>query len=141
MTDTNHWPIERIPDAGRLFYRVPAAALLGGDKLGPNVFRSTEGTMSCDWEKYSTPEETRLRARNPDNHGIVTLVAGQVREIEHLQVVHEPLSNNRAHSSVQGFWGTDVDEHDRRTRTLAVRQQLFDRFCTWEIEPPTLPAN
>jgi hypothetical protein len=81
--------------------------------------------MSTDWAKYSTPEETRHRARLPNDNGIVRMKAGDVRGVP-LQVAHTPelgrtgLQPNRAHTDVVG------------EKTTEVRLKLF-RLCEWVI--------
>jgi hypothetical protein len=56
------WPIEEIPDQDSLFYRVPVAWLRPADlNIIPGVFRENKGSISTDWDKYSTAAETRSR--------------------------------------------------------------------------------
>ena len=124
------WPVEEIPDEDFLYYRVHRNYVVTtGGKLHPGVFIEREGSMSVDWAKYSTAEQARLRAKTPDRNGVLALIAGDVREIEELQVRHEPRPANRAHSGVVGIPPGDPD----RTR---VRAQLHQRVDGWEIEPP-----
>jgi hypothetical protein len=89
--------------------------------------------MSVDWEKYSTAEECWQRARKPAENGVLGLVAGGVRAIEGLTVEHSPdrENNNRAHSNV---WGLPDEESEVRLRQ---REELFELFRGWEIEPST----
>jgi hypothetical protein len=101
------WEVEDIPDGDRLFLRVHANDVrASGGKLHPGVFREQRGSMSVDWEKYSTAEESRNRARHPERVGILALIAGYVRSIEGLTVLHEPDEErrNRAHSGVHGIF-------------------------------------
>lgn len=53
------WPTEDIPNEDSLFYRVPAAWLRADLKVSPGIFRENKGSISADWEKYSTAAETR----------------------------------------------------------------------------------
>jgi hypothetical protein len=57
--------IEEIPNQDRLLLRVHVS-LVPNRKLHPGVFREHGNAISVDWEKYSTPEETRQRGRVPD---------------------------------------------------------------------------
>lgn len=126
------WPVEQIPDPARLFYRVHIG-LLADKQLHPGVFREHSGSMSTDWENYSTPEESRNRAAQPERNGILALVAVTIRSIEPLEVGHEPTRTNRAHSSVHGLGASDdMSTKVRRTR---IRAKLFEYFQSWEIDP------
>ncbi len=70
--------------------------------------------MSTDWNKYSTPLETRLRAKNPQANIVIALVAGDVRAIEGQRIEHTPINpsdeqaGNRAHTDVFGEKTTEV---------------------------------
>ena len=126
------WPVEQIPNAARLFYRVHIGQLLD-KQLHPGIFREQGGAMSTDWENYSTPEESRNRAAQPQQNGIVALVVATIHSIEPLKVRHEPTRTNRAHSAVHGLGASeDVSTKVRRTR---IRAKLFEYFHTWEIDP------
>jgi len=60
--------------------------------------------MSTDWAKYSSPEETRQRAKNPKDNAVIQLIAGEVRRIPEQWIQHTPdrQRNNRAHTDVFG---------------------------------------
>jgi hypothetical protein len=100
--------------------------------VAPGAFKDRDGGMSTDWERYSTPEETRSRAKNPHLNKVIAFVAGDVRSIERLTVVHEPVQEgqvgpkgepippNRSHSEVFG------------EKTEEVRLKL-SRLYTWKI--------
>jgi hypothetical protein len=103
-----NWPREEIPDADALFMRVHRCFLQYGEII-PGVFkdhgdRNGKGGMSTDWEKYSTPVATRNRARRPEDNGVISFNAGQVRAISGLTVNHSPdlESCNRAHTDIRG---------------------------------------
>ena len=73
----------------------------------PQAFRNQPpktGGMSTDWQKYSTANETKSRARHPAENIIIALLAGAVREVPGQSVVHTPdiENNNRAHTDVFG---------------------------------------
>ena len=134
--DVSVWIVEDIPDADRLFLRVNARQLTGG-VLAPAIFREQNGSMSTDWEKYSTPQESQSRARRPDVTGIVALVAGGVRRIPELRVRHSPdvAHRNRAHTDVFGIEQPHgLPPTVQKTR---LRERLFDQFNTWLIPPST----
>jgi hypothetical protein len=127
--------IEHIPDPDRMFMRVhaqwlrpPARALHAG------VFREIEGAISTDWEKYSSAQETRSRAKkNPSQNGVIALVAGDVRGIEGLSVEHEPIRSNRAHSGIHGLGqpgSLPAEESKTKRRVL-----LLGLVSGWEIDP------
>jgi hypothetical protein len=81
--------------------------------------------MSVDWDKYSTPEETRQRAsRNPADNAIIRLPVVGVRDIGGLDVKHTPDhttgSENRAHSDVIGIPGGGEDLTEVRASLLDI---------------------
>lgn len=123
------WPSEEIPDEDRLFMRVHKNFLLGAedDYIPPGVFRDQGPAMSTDWEKYSSPEQSRERARKPEVNGVIALVAGPVRTDAGQEVVHTPDEprGNRAHTDVRG-----KKDGDPRVR-LALQ-----RCARWEIKVP-----
>src|SRR5665213_551520 len=96
------WQIEEIPDQNFLFLRVHKSFVKFGEGIPLGAFKDHGGGMSTDWDKYSTPEQTRNRAkRSPsENNGVLRLNVGEVRAISGLSVAHEPLSENRAHTEV-----------------------------------------
>jgi hypothetical protein len=119
------WEVEPIPDADAVFYRVHSGDLLDG-KLHPGVFRERNGGMSSDWEKYSTADASRLRARHPGRTGIVTLNVGPLRELT-LQVIHAPdyARDNRSHANISGM----------SAQKLRIRTELYRRFGSWTLRP------
>jgi hypothetical protein len=94
------FPVEEIPDADSVFMRAHLIHFSNGE-LRPGVFRAQDGGMSVDWDKYSTPEATRQRARkNPENNAVIRMGVGGIRRIESLDVKHSPEPDNQAHSDV-----------------------------------------
>jgi len=49
----------------------------------PGIFKNTpaDSGMSCDWEKYSTPEESRAGAKDPSVNGVLAIIAGEAHAI------------------------------------------------------------
>ena len=86
--------------------------------------------MSVDWEKYSTPEETRQRCSQPLQNAIISLPVSEVRGISGLDVKHaprlapEPL--NRAHSNVLGIPASGVQLTKTRALLLDVSTILIE---------------
>lgn len=102
-----NWESEEIPGEDSLLMRVHQNYLDNEGEPIPGAFRNrplkTDG-MSTDWERYSTPEQTRLRAPNPMANIVISLLARAVRSIPNQLVVHTPNAetNNRAHTDVFG---------------------------------------
>ncbi len=94
------YSVEEIPDIDKLYRRVHKNHVIDGELL-PIAFTEISGGMSTDWEKYSTPEQARLRAKKPESNGIVSLVSGQVRKFG-LQVIHSPTEDHQSHTDVIG---------------------------------------
>lgn len=100
------WPVEPIPDQDHHNCRVHQM-YIKSDGISPAAFMNRpEGSesMSVDWAKYATPEETRARAKKPIENAVVQFVAAQVRAVPGQRVEHSPdvLTGNRAHSDVIG---------------------------------------
>jgi hypothetical protein len=124
--------VEDIPNPDRLFMRVPVQ-WLPARALHPGVFREIEGAISTDWEKYSTAQAARERARNPVQNGVIAIVAGDVRDIEGLTVEHEPISKNRAHCGIHGLTESGLlPAEESKTKRRAL---LLGLVTGWEIDP------
>lgn len=108
--------IEKIPDASSVFMRAHRDFFIKGE-LQPGVFRNQEGAMSLDWEKYSNPERTRNRGRNPLSNAVISLVTGGIRAINKLEVVHSPEIDNQSHSEC----ALPEDDTQTETRVLLLR--------------------
>ena len=116
------WPVEEIPDADTLYMRVHRQWFRSDGSIIDTCFQNRpddRGGMSTDWDRYSTPEETRGRARQPGDNAVIAMNVGQVRTIPGQTVRHSPifghpdLPNNRAHTDVLGS-----KEQDPETRVL-----------------------
>jgi hypothetical protein len=117
------WDVENIPEGDFVFMRVHKNNAPNGELLLA-AFRDQGAGMSTDWEKYSTAEQTRNRAgrSKPSDNGVIKLSVTGIRRIEKLSVVHEPLTDNRAHTEVFG-------EKNERSR------MLLNRLVEWAIKP------
>ncbi len=111
------WQVEFIPDSDKNYRRVHSS-YFRENQLTAGAFSHTNGSMSTDWSKYSTPKDSLNRAKFPLKNGVVSLVTADLRSIN-LQVIHAPSQENQAHTNV-----FKVDEE--------VRLKLLDMF-TWEI--------
>lgn len=125
------WPKEEIPDEASVFMRVHKNLIPAGE-IGPNVFRDQGGGMSVDWDKYSTPSQTRDRGRVPADSAVIRMGVFFIRRIEGLMMEHDPIQENssdengnplkanRAHSQVIGEKNPE-------------RRLLLSRICSLEI--------
>ncbi len=112
------WPVEDIPNSADLYKRVHMNHVRDREII-PFAFRDYE--MSADWDKYSTPVETRERGPQVTaNYGVVAIPAGGARNVPGQAVIHTPDRWNRAHSDVRG-------EKDEEARVK------LRRLCTWVI--------
>ena|ERR1700722_3857896 len=109
------WQVEHIPDESDTYMRAHRM-YFRGRTLQPGVFRTHDGGMSVDWDKYSTPEETRQRSKNPLDNAVIRLPVVGIRDIDNLEAKHTPDQTtgyeNRAHSDVVGIpdGGEDLTE-------------------------------
>jgi hypothetical protein len=99
VADELVWAIEKIPDLASVFMRAHETYFRDGD-LMPGVFTAKNGGLSVDWDKYSSKEETRNRAKNPAQNAVLSLSVGGVRQIKGLDVEHRPEPANHAHSEI-----------------------------------------
>lgn len=92
----------------------------------PGFFKNVppDGGMSCDWEQYSTAEETRKRAKKPSETGVISMIAGEIGAVPNQRLEHEPIPENRSHSEVFG------------EKTPEVRLK-FKRICAWVLPAST----
>jgi hypothetical protein len=97
------WPVEGIPDEDWLYRRIHRIHLRHGD-IDAAAFTNTKGDngMSLDWARYSTAQQARERARDPEVNAVAALETGRVRGLPGQLVEHVPIEDNRAHSSVTG---------------------------------------
>lgn len=130
------WPIEDVPDDDLLFRHVHRTWRRKNGEIAPSAFvgRMTSPNayeLSTDWCRYSTPEDTRMRARNPMDCGVYEALVGQIRTVPGQSVVHAPVQNdasmrdNRAHCDVIG-----PDQDDPEVK------RLFSRYFAEVIPVP-----
>ena len=119
------WEAEEIPDEDFLFMRVHHSYLDDDGEPIPGAFRNQPpkiGGMSTDWQKYSTPEQTIARARQPTANIIIEFLTGAVRKIPNQLVIHTPEVDNRAHTDVFG------------EKTVEVRERFMQIYRTTALE-------
>lgn len=121
------WEEENIPNNSYLFRRIPSFYLVDKDYISPNAFQNKGKGMSVDWDKYSTPEQTRNRVLprlDPLEFGVVKQKADKIRNIEEQFIKHEPSirAKNRAHTVVIG------------SKTPKIRRK-FQLISQWIIKP------
>ncbi|AUX48808.1 uncharacterized protein SOCE26_103490 [Sorangium cellulosum] len=116
--------LEPIPDDSVLYMRVHDQFIDNNGKLRPGVFKNRGRGMSTDWNKYSTPEETRARARIPAMNGVVSLVVERVRGVKEQTVEHTPYEAEPPHPAHVDVCG----EKDVETRLLLLE------IVGWEIK-------
>jgi len=109
------WDIEDIPDADALYMRIHNADIDADGEPMPRAFRLRkdkdgvpEAGMSTDWNKYSTAEQSRQRARVPNDNAIISMNVGDVRSIPDQKVEHKPIPENRSHSEISGVKSTEA---------------------------------
>lgn len=117
---------EEIPNKDYLFRRIHKSQIdLVNDKPGSGAFSDSGDGMSTDWDKYSTPHETRNRIKtntDPLDYGIVRLNTGMIRNIEDQEVIHTPEDYNRAHTDIIG------------KKKLRIKKE-FKKIAEWVFRP------
>ena len=132
MADDVNWPVEDIPDDDSVYMR--AHRMFFRPTLQPGVFRSQDGGMSVDWEKYSSPVDTRLRGKKPYDNAVISLPALGIRDINNLALEHTPEQENRAHSDVFGLVNSE-DLTEARILLLNLSRVVLD------LPAPRLPES
>jgi len=132
MADDVNWPVEDIPDDDSVYMR--AHRMFFRPTLQPGVFTPHGAGMSVDWKKYSSPEDTRQRARNPDHNAVIRLPARGIRDINNLALEHTPEPENRAHSDVFGLVNSE-DLTEARILLLNLSRVVLDLLA------PKLPES
>jgi hypothetical protein len=104
MADDVSWQAEHIPDDDDVYMRAHRVHFRNGE-LQPGVFRPHGNGMSVDWEKYSSPSQTRERASRPTDNAVIEISVGGIRGVQDLDVLHTPdfSNSNRSHSDVLGL--------------------------------------
>ena len=98
------YPTEAIPDNDKAFRRIHKVYLKDG-KITPSGFKgnsNNKDSMSVNWERYSTAEKTKCEAPQPQENAVASFNVGEARKIGNVLVCHDPLCNNRAHSTISG---------------------------------------
>lgn len=122
------WPIEVIPDGDHLYKRVHRD-FIKGNGIPPRAFTNRpkgSKSMSVDWAKYSTPEESRARAKEPTKNAVVEAAAGQVRAVPGQIVEHSPIEKTRSHSGVTG---------EKTTKVRVLLSRIFIEVIPLEQNP------
>lgn len=133
------WATEVIPDSDHLFYRVPIGWLKNPDKkMHPAVFRENKGSMSTDWDKYSSAKDTldRINEERRSQFRVIKLKVAYIRNHGSLSVKHSPVKVpplNRAHTDVLGVDtrdGVELEQDEREEN----KDYLFEMFDEWKWE-------
>jgi len=112
------YTIEDIPDEDFLYMRVHTTNIDDDGEPFPRAFKNQpteQDGMSVDWSKYTTPIETKNRARKPNENVVIQFMAGNARTIPNQSVEHKPINNppNQAHSEVLGSKKTPTEVRAR----------------------------
>ena len=69
--------IEEIPDKDKLYYRIHINEFINGEVIPGAFVERGDGvsrSMSTDWQRYSSPEILKSRARNPNKVAILSFI-------------------------------------------------------------------
>lgn len=131
--EAEEWPVEDIPNDDWLFLRVKHCHVENGEPMAGAFRNHGSGDdlgMSTDWDKYSTPNETRDRAAEPSLFGVMAMRVVDVRGIPSQIVVHAPIwPDNRAHANVKGPKGS---KETTRVDSVEIRLR-FRQVSEWRI--------
>jgi hypothetical protein len=147
MEENSNYSIEHIDDIEKLFYHVSVGTFspdFDFDDIPLHVFTPVGEHLSVNWEKYCPTPQSCLdiktdrypNGRTIETHGIGHFVAKEIREIEILQVKHDPTRNNRAHSSISG-----MPNRKPKRPFNEMRIKLKRIFHSWDIKPAPKQKN
>lgn len=102
VADAINWEIEAIPDQDRLYMRIHRQYINPDGTLQPGAFRDHGGSMSTDWNKYRSAQDTLKDAKEPSINAVISMNVGEIRLIPGQAVQHDPMPDNRAHTGVIG---------------------------------------
>lgn len=128
---SQRWPSELIPDEDLLYKFVHQQWFKKTGEVSPTFFKNVmdpltgHSGMSTDWSRYSSPEETRSRAKDPAINGVIEMTAVDVRAIPEQTVEHTPIQNNPNPKIKDNHSHTDVfgSKDDLEIK------RLFSRKC------------
>lgn len=150
------WRKKKIPKTAILYRRVHFSLIFEdearGNKLMPNhgAFRDSEYEISCDWDKYSTPQKSlnliskelkkndngAIIFKNKDDFFICKLLVEDIEnKIPNQNVTHQPnlyypseigKPNNRSHSVVIGIKDKQLDVKRRLQLATLSEWAIFD---------------
>jgi hypothetical protein len=125
---------EQIPNDTKLYLRVSKAHVKTDDDINLQAFKPHgDDGLSVNWNKYSTTELClTITGKSSKTHGIAHFVVGNVREIENLTVVHDPIEGNYPHSLICG-----IPPEKPKEPYNAMRKKLKRIFTYWDIAPET----
>ncbi len=115
------WQAEKIPDQDFLFMRIHER-WREDEEVAPGAFRNHGDGMSTDWEKYTKPQQTRDRAKQPERNAVVRLHVGSVRQVPGQEVEHTPdvELGNRSHTDVFGDKTTEIRVKLKRVAEIVI---------------------
>lgn len=121
-----------IPDSDFLYMRIHKVNLdLTIDdpikQIRPVAYDPKGGDgLSVDWSAFCSPLDTKNRAPNPNDNGVISMPVGEVRKIP-LNVIHSPDEErgNFAHSEILGI-------PPRKPSDMGIRVKLMD-ISSWVI--------
>ena len=122
---TEEYPKENIPDEANLFYRVHKQFIIDG-QLIPGAFRSKVDGMSTDWDKYATADFSLSLSKIPEDNAILSFPVKKIRSEPFMEVEHDPIPTNRAHSLILGV----PEKGELKTKVRATLMRIFE----WEIK-------
>lgn len=123
---TSNFPIEEIPSSDNVFRRVYRGYIKNGRvKVNaftdpPPKFEGERVGLSVLWEKHATIATCKSTGKEPENNGVAALSVGKIREIDALQVVHDPKVESQAHSQIYGRKDEEVRVQLSRAATVVV---------------------
>lgn len=119
---------EEIPNEDQLYYRYHKQYYKNPGEIRASCFKIKNNVISTNWSKYSSPEETKSQANEPNDNGVIEIEVSDIRNINLLDVQHNPILGNIAHTHIVGFEKCEskADKNELRVK--------LSEISNWAIE-------
>ena len=134
-------PQETVKDPDKVFYHIAVgvfAPKFDFNDIPPHAFTPVGTGLCVNWDKYCSNAEECLKiktdrypeGRDKTTHGVGHFIAGEVRSVEVLDVIHSPSLTNIAHCHIDG-----IPPNQPKEPFVEMRKLLKRAFKSWDIAP------
>lgn len=123
---------EQISNDAKLYLRISKAHVGDNNDINLQAFKPHgDDGLSVNWDKYCTAEEClTITGKSSKTHGVGHFIVHEVRTTERLEVQHDPIDGNYAHSLICG-----IPPEKPKEPYNEMRKKLKRIFQIWDIAP------